>query len=152
LIAAEYTSGRLGHPIAETATTDSEGQYRFSRSVETGRAYRVVAGRVDLSSEARDPVNLPTYYPDGLTLEDAAPILLSAGERREGVNIRLRRGPTFCVSGQYRMPAEAMAGEFRLWDRDGFALPLPRFEKSARSYQICGLPSGAYRFSVNGVI
>src|SRR5262249_7471899 len=42
---------------------------------------------------------VPTYYPNVAEPEGAAPIVLRAGERREGLDIRLLRAPAYCISG-----------------------------------------------------
>jgi hypothetical protein len=107
LVAREYSFGKLRAFFAGAGTTDDEGQYDIGR-VTPGRSYYVLAttrARLPALSEApldpklRRPAIVPTYYPNGRSLEGGQPLVLRGGERREGIDIRMVRSPSFCITG-----------------------------------------------------
>src|SRR5258708_26658302 len=108
LIAREYSLGALRYVFAGGAQTDDQGEY-VMQAVEPGRAYLLEAQKayykLDPISEApahpklRTPAVVPTYYPGTAALEGAQALVLNPGERREGIDIRVLRTPSFCVEG-----------------------------------------------------
>jgi hypothetical protein len=107
LIAREYSLGALRYVFASAAQTDDQGEYVMKR-IEPGRAYLLLAQKayhkLDPISESpanrklRRPAVVPTWYP-GTSLEGAQPLVLNPGERREGVDIRVLRTPSYCIDG-----------------------------------------------------
>jgi hypothetical protein len=79
------------------------------QAVEPCRAYLINAqkGYYKLDPISESPVNpklrklavVPTYYPGTAALEGAQALVLNPGEKREGVDIRVLRTPSFCVEG-----------------------------------------------------
>ncbi|MBZ5618259.1 MAG: carboxypeptidase regulatory-like domain-containing protein [Acidobacteriia bacterium] len=108
LVAREYVSGALRAVFTGAASTDDQGEYLLER-VQAGRAYLVLAQRryrrLDAISDApadprlRRPAVVPTYYPNSRSMDGAQALVLSSGELREGVDIRLVRAPSFCLEG-----------------------------------------------------
>ena len=47
----------------------------------------------------RRPVARPTYYPDSPSIAGAESMVLRPGETREGIDIRMARGPSYCIEG-----------------------------------------------------
>src|SRR5260370_4354148 len=107
LIAREYSLGALRYVFASAAQTDDQGEYTMKR-IEPGRVYLLLAQKayhkLDPISESpvnpklRKPAVVPTFYP-GTSLEGAQPLVLNPGERREGVDIRVLRTPSYCIDG-----------------------------------------------------
>lgn len=108
LVSREYYSGVLGYFMKGYAMTNDLGEYTLER-VEGEQPYLVMAGstvrRLSPRSDApldpklRRRVPLWTFYPNSPEREGASPILLRPGEKREGVNIEVRKGLSLCVEG-----------------------------------------------------
>jgi hypothetical protein len=107
-VAREYATGALRYVFAAMARTDDRGEYRL-QNVQPGRGYLILAEkqrqRIEAVSDvpsdlkSRKTVPTPTYYPGALGIDGAQAIVLRAGERRQGVDIQLLRGPSYCVEG-----------------------------------------------------
>src|SRR5229473_2532812 len=54
---------------------------------------------VPADAELRKRVPAPTHYPDSTSLDGGQPVTLRAGERREGMDIRMARSASYCVEG-----------------------------------------------------
>jgi protocatechuate 3,4-dioxygenase beta subunit len=145
-----YSFGRLSYSIAESKATNARGEYALTRALP-GSSYLLVARRaeakVDPNSkqpaepEAREPALAETWYPDSLSAETALPVFLTRSERREGLNIRVRRLRPRCIEGvvedangpaplDISVKANALGGS--VWP-DSKASPDGRF-------RICGVP------------
>lgn len=108
LVAREYRLGALRYLFAGTGETDDRGEYHLRRA-QPGRAYLIMAERrvrklEAISSVPADPrlrkrVPAPTYYPDSTSLDGGQAVTLRAGERREGMDIRMTRSASYCVEG-----------------------------------------------------
>ncbi len=108
LVAREYSLGELRYVFASMADTDDQGEYHLRRA-EPGRAYLIMAGKarhqldaisdVPANPKLRKPTFIPTYYPDTPSIEGAQAVVLGAGERREGMDIHMSRGPSYCIDG-----------------------------------------------------
>ena len=80
-------------------TTDEEG--RFTTSPLEPGYYRLLATPATSGtgeSENEDPL-LPTFYPSALTQEGAQSIILNSDQDINGINIEMRRGPVYQISG-----------------------------------------------------
>lgn len=162
LIGREYSLGALRFSYQRIAETNDLGEYTLNL-VWPGRSYLVVAAekrmKVDAVSpapgkrELRKPAILHTFYPGTPSLEGAQPWVPRSGEQREGVDIVLLRGPSYCVSGALR--GAGGQGPLR------FILEPRRLEQSRRGtvvqlygvtgpdgrIRICDLPSGEFRLT-----
>jgi hypothetical protein len=108
LIAREYSLGTLRYVFAGAAQTDDQGEYVMN-SVQSGRAYLLQVhkaySKLDPISESpanpklRKPAVVPTYYPGTASLEGAQALVLNPSERREGIDIRVLRTPSYCIDG-----------------------------------------------------
>jgi hypothetical protein len=108
LVAREYSFGTLRYVYAEAATTNDQGEYRLRRA-DPGRAYLLMAEKrtkmLDAISDVPGDPKLrklsyaATYYPDTPSMYGAQSIALRAGEHREGIDIHMARGPSFCIDG-----------------------------------------------------
>jgi hypothetical protein len=108
LIAREYSLGTLRYVFAGGAQTNDLGEYVLN-NVQSGRAYllQVQRGYFKLGPISESPANpklrkpavVPTYYPGTATLEGAQALILSPSERREGVDLRVLRTPSYCIEG-----------------------------------------------------
>jgi len=108
LIAREYSLGALRYVFARTTQTDDQGEYVMNY-VEPGRAYllQIQKGSRNLDAISESPVNpklrrpavVPTYYPGTAAIEGAQALVLNPSEKREGVDIRVLRTPSFCIDG-----------------------------------------------------
>jgi len=108
LVAREYQLGTLHYIIAGVASTNDKGEYSLAL-VAPGRGYLVLAKKwvhnLDAISDApgdpklRKRIPIPTYYGDADSAEGAQIVSLRSGERREGVDIRLLRSPSYCIEG-----------------------------------------------------
>jgi hypothetical protein len=92
---------------ASSATADSQGRYTI-RQVQAGIPYRVLAylprrqvtatyGVAPPEPAARQPTLAATYHPTGATFEEAASVVVHSFGTRLGVDIRMRRMPSYCL-------------------------------------------------------
>ncbi len=108
LVAREYRLGALRYVFAGTGETDDRGAYHLLRA-HPGHAYLIMAEKrvrkleaisgVPADPKLRKRVPAPTYYPDSTSLDGGQPVTLRAGERREGMDIRMTRSASFCMEG-----------------------------------------------------
>jgi hypothetical protein len=108
LVAREYQLGTLHYVIAGVATTNDKGEYSLA-PVAPDRGYLVLAKKwvhhlEAISDAPADPklgkrIPVPTYYGDADSAEGAQIVSIRSGERREGVDIRMLRSPSYCIEG-----------------------------------------------------
>jgi Carboxypeptidase regulatory-like domain len=125
LLTKTYRNGELRNGQTSLATTDSQGRYKLDHVV-TGRAYTVLTKtkfrEIPSISQAPDdpakrPLALtPTYYPNSAFAEGGQIIALHSGERLEDVDIRAKRGPSYCVEGVTEAGGEPAALNFEIND------------------------------------
>ncbi len=167
LVAREYSLGALRYVFASMARTDDRGEYVLNR-VEPGRAYLVLAQKrrqqLDPISEApanprlRKLTPVATYYPGTTSVEGAQPLRPDPGERRERVDIRMLRAPSFCVEGALEAGSGPKSLRFEIADRQPssgasgngamyIASPSGVSGPDGR-VRICDLTPGDHQFSV----
>jgi hypothetical protein len=125
LVAREYSLGALRHVFAGMATTDDQGQYTMT--VRPGRAFLLMAQkrtfRIDAVSDApadpklRKPAYAATFYPGTPDLEGAQTLTFRPGERRDGLDLRVMRTPSYCVEGVVQGAGTPQALAFSITDR-----------------------------------
>ena len=93
-----------------------------TQSLEPGRYY--IAASMWAGGNRKLPVSyLPTWYPSSIDAASASPVSLAPGQNISGLEIRLRPGATYAISGEVR--------------------GLPALRKGAQSYQISALRQSA---------
>ena len=123
LVEHQYVLGALRYRYGANARTDDRGVYLL-QSVLPGRPYLVMAGhrwtRLDAISDVpadpkmRKRVAVRTYFPDSTAVEGGEPLVLRSGERREGVDVRLRTVVSYCVEGVLEAGGKPAALSFTL--------------------------------------
>jgi hypothetical protein len=166
LITREYYSGVLGYFYKDGARTDDRGNYTMKR-VEAGRPYLVMvdtsALQIDphstapLDSKLRRKAVVRTFYPNSPDRQGGSAVLVNPGETREGIDIEVKKAPSFCVDGTL----SSLGGPAALYfnyegDQPAYgtsstggvigATPGGRTGPDGK-YRICGLAPGAYRLS-----
>jgi hypothetical protein len=171
LVAREYSFGALRYVYADRTQTDDQGKYALKR-VAPGRAYLLMAERRDRKLKAisdapvdpklRKPAVVSTYYPGASTIEGAQPITLRVSERRDGVDLKILRSPSYCVEGVLAGPSGPGAVTFTLsglhptsgYHGDGglFAAEPTGQTGEDGKVRLCGLPAGDYRLTVRSTL
>jgi hypothetical protein len=128
LVEREYALGSLRYRFTSFSRTDESGQYRIMANIMPGRAYLVMVrtyiGSVEgnfpavsqspTSPKLRKRTFAPTHYPGTDEIQGALPITLRPGELREGVDIRIRRSPSYCLSGTLKGGGGPQRMDFRI--------------------------------------
>lgn len=161
-IGKQYQRGVLYYSFAGRGRTDDRGEYTVA--VRPGYSYLVKAGSdvLSLAAVSSEPADLklrkklmaPTYYPNSTALEGGETVVLRAGERREGVDIRMAKSNSYCVEGRLDADGAPAALDFEFSEEQPSNSPssfstLP----SGRSgpdgkIRLCGLHPGRYRLTV----
>ncbi|MBX9599504.1 MAG: carboxypeptidase-like regulatory domain-containing protein [Bryobacteraceae bacterium] len=153
-----FSNGSAAYMIQGHASTDSGGNYTIEG---LGKAiYYVGTGeyRKRLAPAAAPPAETsavrplaPSFWPTGRELRDAAPLHLNASEHREGIDLRVREGPRFCVRGEVTAPPPggmASVDFERVWELGG---PMIGNNVGGGSiavgerFALCGVGPGRYR-------
>jgi len=123
LISPEYYGGELGYFIKNQTRTDDRGQYKLAR-VLPEHTYVVMAEQrpqrmpphstVPLDPKLRRRVAMRTFYPNATSKESAALVSVRPGERREGVDIEVKRSLNYCLDAQLSGPMGAGEFNFRV--------------------------------------
>jgi len=108
LIAREYRLGALRYVYARLSNTDDRGVYHL-KNVDAGTGYLIEAVKQDrylraISDAPADPklrkrATVPTFYPNGESVAAGQVLVLAAGEKRDGMDISLRRSAAYCLDG-----------------------------------------------------
>lgn len=108
LVAREYFLGLLGSFLQWSARTNDRGEYTLER-VKAGRPYLILAEKrerklpphsdVPLNPKLRKRVPMRTWYPSSPSPDGAIPMVLGSGERREGVDIEVKKSQSYCIEG-----------------------------------------------------
>jgi hypothetical protein len=170
LIAREYQNGSLRFVVAgPMAQTDDRGRYGLP-GVAPGRGYLVLARRpgpslsaisdVPADPDRRKSVLIPTWFGDSDSIDGAEIVTLSPGERREAIDIQMRRSPSCCIEGIldaegapaplgfFFEPERPTSGRFE----DGATLLMPPRGRAGADGRIrlCDLTPGTYRLTAFG--
>jgi protocatechuate 3,4-dioxygenase beta subunit len=123
LISREYFLGVLGYFFRDSATTDDRGQYTLA-GVPAGQPYLLLAEKreralpadseVPLNPKLRRRVPMRTWHPNSPSREGAAAVVVRPGERREGVDIDIRKSPSYCIEGTLEGPHGPAALHFEI--------------------------------------
>lgn len=157
LIQSQYYRGVLRRSRMGPKVTSEDGKFSFEDGLEAGRAYYLVvdrhasgevAGREALPIGQRKSTEASTYFGDVTSLEAAIPLILSHGEHREQMDIRIRKATPYCVDGHLQVDGEPFA-DFLTIEESALIGVRPEIEagyESAQdgSFRFCGLTPGRY--------
>jgi protocatechuate 3,4-dioxygenase beta subunit len=166
LVGREYFAGALHYYRRQVAGTDDRGEYRL-QNVRPGISHLLLARQRNQSMNAvsgvpndpklRSQAPAPTYYPNSTRPEGGALVSVRSGEKREGVDFRVLRSPSYCIEGVLR--AEGRPAELSFWIHEqemsfglgagSVASGIPPGGKSGPDgkIRICGLHPGEYKFT-----
>ena len=164
LLAAEYSLGEVSYFQRTAARSDEHGRYEFP-NVPPNKPFLIRAGLPNrvIPAVAEDPADpkarrdtvVPTYYPNALVPEEAAPVTLRPGERREHMDLRPLRTPSLCIEAEVQLPegeAHFTISEstptYGLGPSGGIAGRPPGGSVGADGkMRVCGLHRGEYRLT-----
>lgn len=165
LVSREYFMGNVGYYVKGHGRTNDLGEYTVER-VEAGHPYLILAEKRDrtlpafseapLDPKLRKRVPMRTYYPDSPEKESAAAVVLRPGERREGVDIEVKKSPSYCIEGSLTGPNGPEGLSFSiepLQPSSGISSGGGSFSVApggpageGGKFRICDLYPGTYRF------
>jgi hypothetical protein len=147
LVSRDYFVGKLRYIISSVATTNDKGEYSLSR-VRPGYKYFVYASlrerrldaisKVPANPKLRKKVLEPEYYGGSDRPEGAQVVMVRPGERKEGVDFKLRRTAAWCIDGVIRIGADQGRSLFSI----GESQPHSGFSPSADGGFFKSPPSG----------
>jgi hypothetical protein len=157
LLKSEYQYGVLKQFVIGPKVTGEDGAYSFDTGLEPNRGYYVVVDR-DVPDEvvtaaaadlnARDPIEVLTYYPSATRMDAATPVILQPGENREQVNIKIVTAGFYCIDGKISASGSQASVSFAVQDLVLVGTRLVRLRSGSGEdgkYHVCGLPAGSYR-------
>jgi hypothetical protein len=160
-----YAAGELVYRIdSGTATTNAAGEYQIARIFPglpivllaadartlKPQAVPAVSGASE-NAEKRERVTVPTFYPDAVLPERGELLELRPGEERHLGDIRLRRLPSYCVSGVVAGASGPGPLAFSVGSKTAAALgrigAIAGTAQADGRFRVCGLAPGEYRIS-----
>jgi hypothetical protein len=114
LVSKEYYLGSLGYFLRNSGRTNDQGEYKIA-GVEAGHPFYLMTDyrrQNLLPAHAETPLNpqmrrrtpMRTWYLSSPDREGAASITLRPGEIREGINIEVKKSPSYCMAGVASTP------------------------------------------------
>jgi len=123
LVSRDYFMGKLRYTIASMGRANDKGDYSLG-PVRPGYKYFVYAGlreqrldavsKVPANPKLRKKVFQPEYYGGSDRPEGAQVVMVRPGERKEGVDFKLRRTAAWCIDGVIRNGAEPGQARFSI--------------------------------------
>jgi len=165
LVTREYFQGALRYFMKGAAQTDDRGNYSIG-GVLAGSPYLIMTQKrvQKLAAISEEPADIKlrrravasTFYPNSLSAEGGAPITLRSGERREGVDIRVQRTPSYCVEGATAPAADVGITEDQpsagMSSTSGFFVMSPTAQTAEDGkFRFCGLHPGLYRVAARHI-
>ncbi len=163
LVSKEYSSGGVAYLVREVVRADDQGTYTLRRVVP-GRSFLLMAANrtaippiseTPADLKLRKPSFVPTYYSNSADPEGAAPVVLGAGERREGVDLLLLRAPSYCIEGRLQGSAGPVPSLLMIDGQElgaGIAsgggstmMPPSTNVGPDGKFRVCGLRAGNYK-------
>jgi hypothetical protein len=168
LVAREYFLGALGSFLQSMVQTNDRGEYTLER-VQAGRPYLILVEKyerklpphsdVPLNPKLRKRVPMRTWYPNSPSPEGAIPLVLRPGERREGVDIEVKKSQSYCIEGTLEGPGGPAALDFGVEAQQpssgvssgGGMFVVPPGGTTGRdgAFRICDLYPGSYRLTAH---
>lgn len=124
-----YGNGRVSFQPMESAMTDAKGYFQIAGlapgvyHVGTREPRRAVA--TSRTAEDRPSVQA-AFHPNSDDLAQAAAVVMGDAEKKDGIDIFVRRGPRFCVEGKATGHASGETvsiSVYRRWDHAEPSLP-----------------------------
>lgn len=167
LVSKEYYNGVLGYFLKNLSRTDSRGVYSLGR-VEPGQPFYLmtdtrqttlpVHSEAPLDPALRKRVAMRTWYPNSPSRDAAQAVTLRAGEKREGVDIALKKAQNYCVGGILAGPNGPAGLAFSIAAMDptggqsnggGVGMSFPKTVAGPDGeFRICDLYPGTYQLAV----
>jgi len=152
-IEKRYDHGALRYFAATGVFTDEAGVYRLT-GVPSGEAFLVETQKKSIQTVSGGDAPANTFYPNVLSADLAAEIVLGPGETHNGVDIHRAKLPTYCVDGSVEAAVEP-ALDLKLLD---MAVAAPRgvdpntIGKTGAdgTFRVCGLHRGEYLLLASG--
>lgn len=168
LVSRQYYLGTLGYFLKGASHTNDRGEYTLSHAL-AGHAYFIMAEKnarklaahsdVPLNPKLRRRVPMRTWYPNVPAKEGAAAVILRPGERREGIDIQVKKSPSYCIQGTLVTPHAAAALNFSIEGQqpssgssgDGGMYVMKPFGTTSEDgeFRICDLTPGSYRMTAS---
>ncbi|HEY4084823.1 MAG TPA: carboxypeptidase-like regulatory domain-containing protein [Bryobacteraceae bacterium] len=168
LVSKEYYLGSIGYYHGGGALTNDLGEYTLA-NVKSGHTYYLIAQpwRRHEGAHAETPLNpamrrrtvMRTWYPSSPDKDGAAPLLLRDSESREGVNIEVKKSPSYCLSGVAMTPngpaalnldVELLSPSNGTSSSGGSFGPTPGATTGSNGeFRLCDFAPGSYRVSVS---
>jgi hypothetical protein len=168
LISREYYLGTLGYFFSEMSETNDRGEYTLGR-VQPGHSYFILAetgarklaahSDVPLNPKLRRRIPMRTWYPNVPAKEGAVAVILRPGEQREGIDIQVKKSPSYCIQGTLLTPHAAAAMNFSIEGQQpssgssaegGMYVASPYGTTSDDGeFRICDLTPGSHRLTAS---
>lgn len=148
---SESAGGRLLQLVARVAP-DEAGNFRLA-TLPKGQYYLSASNLSTLGVRYRAPVEgyATTYYPGVLSVDQAQPVAVAAGEEVVGLNLRLKRSRLAKIRGTVAnhysfRPLNLMAIELVPLDRPSEAFPMSARSVTVQdgSFEFAGVVPGRY--------
>jgi hypothetical protein len=141
LMYAEYAVGALRYFPASSAVSNDAGEYTI-----------VAPPRDSFFVLARKTGQMPTYYPGTESINGAVPLTLTAGGKRDLVDIQMKAAPSRCLEGTIVTPDGEKPSAYEIGENDPpLWTPSARFTVNARApagddgkFKVCDLHPGDY--------
>lgn len=163
LITPEMSQGLTRYFIKAVSRTAEDGRYKFDdiRSdlpwaimVDPTKLLLSAASGVSKDPDERTQIPKATFYPNVTEVSASTLITLLSGEMRNGIDVTLTIGRSYCIDGAVSGSDIGLSAEFQLTRIDpsygsstskGFWGPSPKVRtESNGSFRICGVTDGEY--------
>ena len=146
LLERRFEFGQVAYARHQTAVTGKDGEYRLT-AVPPERSYLLLA-KQPLGAEAARLL-LPAYYPGYRYAQDAQPVVLTPGENRPAVDIRMTYAPSYCIEGRVEMTSGTPLGVVAIMEHQALVVGSAFAAVNAKltdkgKFRACGLHPGDY--------
>ena len=147
LLERRFEFGQMAYARHQTAIAGKDGEYRLA-AVPPERSYLLLAKK--LLGVPGERVFLPAYYPGYRYPQDAQPVVLTPGENRQAVDIRMASGPSYCIDGTVEGSSGRPLGVVAIMEHQALVVGSAFAAVNAKltaggKFRACGLHPGKYR-------